>query len=59
MFVMVQENRGPTLNMARSLINRPNGQVLFDSESESESGNKNVKKEKRQQKEQEKIVAKN
>ena len=45
MFVMVQENRGPTLNMARSLINRPNGH-LFDSESESESGKKNVKKEK-------------
>ena len=58
MFVMVQENRGPTLNMARSLINRPNGQ-LFDSESESESGKKNVKKEKKQQKEQEKRVAKN
>ena len=59
MFVMVQENRGPTLNMARSLINRPNGQALFDSESESESGKKNVKKEKKQQKEQEKGITKN
>ena len=37
MFVMVQKNRGPTLNMARSLINMPNGQALFDSGCESES----------------------
>ena len=46
MFVMVQENRGPTLNMARSLINRPNGQVV-DSGSESESSESRLKKEKR------------
>ena len=58
MFVMVQKNRGPTLNMARRFINMPNGQV-FDSGCESESCNKNVKKEKKQQKEQEKRVAKN
>ena len=58
MFVVVQKNRGPTLNLARNLINMPNGQVV-DSGCESESCNKNVKKEKKQQKEQEKRVAKN
>ena len=58
MFVVVQKDRGPTLDMARRLINMPNGQV-FDSGCESESCKKNVKKEKKQQKEQEKRVAKN
>ena len=58
MFVMVQKNRGPTLNLARNLINMPNGQVV-DSGSESESSEKRLKKEKKQQKEQEKMIAKN
>jgi hypothetical protein len=48
MFVVVQKDMGPTLNIARNLINRPNGQVV-DSGSESESSKKNIKKEKRQQ----------
>ena len=56
-FVVVQKNRGPTLNLARNLINIPNGQVV-DSGSESESSKKNIKKEKMQQKEQEKEIIK-
>ena len=57
MFVVAQKNRGPTLNLARNLINMPIGQVV-DSGSESESSKKNVKKEKKQQREQEKRITK-
>ena len=57
MFVVVQKNRGPTLNLARNLINMPNGQVV-DSGSESESSKKNIKKEKRQQMEKKKKITK-
>ena len=43
--------------MARSLINRPDGQVV-DSGSEGDSSKKRLKKEKKQQKEQEKEITK-
>ena len=51
MFLIVQERKGLTLNLARNLIN---GQVV-GSDNESESSERSIKKEKRLQKEQEKI----
>ena len=52
MFLVVQEGKGLTLNLARGLINRPDGQTV-DSESESESSDMTIKEEsKKKQKEQ-------
>ena len=57
MFLVVQEGKGLTLNLARGLIDRPDG-LTVDSESESESSDKNFKDERKQQKEQEKEITK-
>ena len=57
MFLIVQEAKGLTLNLARGLINRPDG-LTVDSESESESSDKNIKEERKQQKERVKKITK-
>ena len=57
MFLVVQEAKGLTLNLARGLIDRPDGQTV-DSESESESSDMTIKEEKKEQKEQEKKIIK-
>ena len=52
MFLVVQKAKGLTLNLARCLINRAEGQTV-DSESESESSDMTIKEEsKKEQKEQ-------